>query len=106
MPQWLVILIPLLILIMVIIICGLMDYFESKNDSQFPYKWTKVMKDANGKYRIMQWVNPDWDWEGFEKCDWYMTQYIYETLEDALTKSTEINNAILHKQNESLLTDV
>lgn len=106
MPQWL--LIPLLILTLLspFIIGTLMFYFKSKNDSKFPYKWTKVMKDANGKYRIMEWVNPSWDWEGFEKYEWSMTDYIYDNIEDALAKSSEINNERLHKQNASILTDV
>lgn len=102
MPQLLLI----LTLLSPIIICSLMYYFKSKNDCKFPYKWTKVMKDANGKYRIMEWVNPSWDWEGFEKYEWFMTEYIYDTVEDALVKSSEINNKILHKQNASKLTDI
>lgn len=103
---WLLIPLSLLIIFSPFIIWALQSYFKSKHDNKFPYKWTKVMKDANGKYHIMEWVNPSWDWEGFEKCNWYMTQYIYDTIEDASAKSTEINNEILYKQNASILTDI
>ena len=106
MPQWLLITLSILTLLSPFIIGSLMFYFKSKNDSKFPYKWTKVMQDANGKYRIMEWVNPSWDWEGFEKYEWFMTAYIYDTVEEALKKSSEINDAILHKQKESNLTDI
>lgn len=106
MSPWLVILPVALIFLSIFVVWSLTSHFKSKHDSQYPYQWTKVMKDANGKYRIMQWVNPSWDWEGFEKCDWHMTQFIYDTIEDASAKSTEINNAILYRQKESILTDV
>lgn len=106
MSPWLLIPLAIIICLTPFIICGLTDYFKEKNDSKFPYKWTKVMKDANGKYRIMEWVNPSWDWEGFEKYDWYMTEYLYDTVEEALEKSVEINNERLHKQNALILDDI
>lgn len=106
MSPWLLIPLVILTFLTPFIIWGITDYFKEKNDSQFPYKWTKVMQDANGKYRIMEWVNPSWDWEGFEKYEWFMTTYIYDTVEEALKKSSEINDAILYKQKASNLTDI
>lgn len=73
----------------------------NRHNNQFPQHYTKVAKDGNGEYLLVEWDYVDW--EGDYRMKWIPRSKRYASYEEANVASQNNNNAILlHKKSKEI----